>query len=346
MNNKDKFESIKKESVRSIFHTIAQNGSISRADIAARVGLSLMTVGKVVDTLLERKIVMQEKESRTVAGRRAGLISLNRLYFSMVLDLTRKQFRMTVIDAMIETVDRIEYDYNPEDYYEENLYIFLKNVKIYILRHLNMAQCMGIGILVPGIYDKRADCVRGARSPELADINLTQVVQDILGEPVSIITDDIASAALSNAMHIESYTKKTILYATLGDVICGAVLQNGQQVFAPDGGNLGKMITRTGRHLEEYLSTFSLSSEQFAELSVALYNLTWIINPDVIILENRKVLQNGELGEMLTLALRRLFSDKEKMPPQIVIADPTVHHADIGIATAIRSAWIDRTLCS
>ena len=166
-----------------------------------------MTVGKVVDTLLERKIVMQEKESRTVAGRRAGLISLNRLYFSMVLDLTRKQFRMTVIDAMIETVDRIEYDYNPEYYYEENLYIFLKNVKIYILRHLNMAQCMGIGILVPGIYDKRADCVRGARSPELADINLTQVVQDILGEPVSIITDDIASAA---ALTSETANRKAV----------------------------------------------------------------------------------------------------------------------------------------
>ena len=346
MNNKDKFDSIKKESVRSIFEAIAARQSISRAEIAAQVGLSLMTVGKVVDVLLDRKIVVQVKENRQAAGRRAGLVSLNRAYFSLVLDLTRKQFRLSVVDASMETIDRMDYDYNPEYYYEENLYIFLKNVKIYILRHCNMSLCMGIGALVPGVYDKESDCVRGVRVPELASISLTQVIEDILKEKVSVICDDVGAAALSNTMHLPQYAGKTVFYVSLGDSVCGAILQNGRQLFAPNGGNLGETTTRGGKRLSDTLGTVTLSSEQFAELSVALYNLIWIINPDAIIIENRKVLQNGELGEMLELAFQKLLGKREAAMPAVIIADPAVHHAETGIATSLRSTWLASSVCS
>ena len=346
MNNKDKFDSIKKESVRSIFEAIAAGQSISRAEIASQVGLSLMTVGKVVDVLLDRKIVEQVKQTRQTAGRRAGLVSLNRAYFSLVIDLTRKKFRLSVVDATMETIDRMDYDYTPEYYYEENLYIFLKNVKIYILRHCDMSFCMGIGVLVPGVYDKESDSVRGVRVPELASVSLTQVIEDILKEPVSVIFDDIGAAALSNTMHLPQCTERTVFYVTLGDSVCGAILQNGKQLFAPNGGNLGEMITRGGKRLCDTLGTVTLSAEQFAELSVALYNLTWIINPDVIIIENRKVLQNGNLGEMLEIAFQKLLGEKGAVLPQIIIADPSVHHAEIGIATTLRSTWLTRTICS
>ena len=90
----------------------------------------------------------------------------------------------------------------------------------------------------------------------------------------------------------------------------------------------------------------TLSSEQFAELSVALYNLIWIINPDAIIIENRKVLQNGELGEMLELAFQKLLGKREAAMPAVIIADPAVHHAETGIATSLRSTWLASSVCS
>ena len=54
---------IKKESVDHIFRVIAENEQVSRAAIAQATSLSLMTVGKVVDALLEHDVIVQTKES-------------------------------------------------------------------------------------------------------------------------------------------------------------------------------------------------------------------------------------------------------------------------------------------
>ncbi|MBE6599562.1 MAG: hypothetical protein E7638_08985 [Ruminococcaceae bacterium] len=45
-------QSIKWESVRSIFSIIAERDTVSRAEIAEGTGLSLVTVGKAADALL------------------------------------------------------------------------------------------------------------------------------------------------------------------------------------------------------------------------------------------------------------------------------------------------------
>ena len=52
--------SIKKESVRAIFNAITGKDQISRAEIAEITGLSLMTVGKVVN---KEKIQIKKKET-------------------------------------------------------------------------------------------------------------------------------------------------------------------------------------------------------------------------------------------------------------------------------------------
>ena len=80
---------IKKESVDHIFRVIAENEQVSRAAIAQATSLSLMTVGKVVDALLEHDVIVQTKESKNAAGRKAGLVRLNAEKFCVILDLTR-----------------------------------------------------------------------------------------------------------------------------------------------------------------------------------------------------------------------------------------------------------------
>lgn len=61
---KNILSTIKYDSVREILESKARHEKISRAEIAAETGLSLMTVGKVADALLELDIVVQSKETR------------------------------------------------------------------------------------------------------------------------------------------------------------------------------------------------------------------------------------------------------------------------------------------
>ena len=128
-------KSIKWESIRSIFHAIAFSEKISRAQIAEQTGLSLMTVGKVADALLDMNIIVQNKETRSTAGRRAGMLRVAADKYAVILDLTNRDFRMVVINMRLEVLDKYHYSFCDKYYFEENL------------RHQRLTQFWSAGLL-------------------------------------------------------------------------------------------------------------------------------------------------------------------------------------------------------
>ncbi len=94
---KSSFSTIKYDSITEILNLIINQEKISRSEIAAETGLSLMTVGKAADALLNSGIIIQSKETRSAAGRKTELINLNPLYFSIILDLKEKPFHAYII---------------------------------------------------------------------------------------------------------------------------------------------------------------------------------------------------------------------------------------------------------
>ena len=60
MNNIS-LKSIKYESIKAIINSISEADRISRAEISEKTDLSLVTVGKIADALLERNVVTQIK---------------------------------------------------------------------------------------------------------------------------------------------------------------------------------------------------------------------------------------------------------------------------------------------
>ncbi|MGM9626067.1 MAG: ROK family protein, partial [Eubacteriales bacterium] len=241
--------SIKKESVRAIFTAITGKDQISRTEIANITGLSLMTVGKVVDALLERHVVCQCKEVRNMAGRRAGLVSLNTAKFFMVIDLTSRSMSMSVIDIALNIVDKVTYEYNHDFYYDENLYIFMKNVKIYILRKLNMDDAVGIGVSLPGIYHADTDTVEGSRIPELASTHVRAIIEEVLRMPVTALERDVLTAAASNLADLEAENIENAAYVCIGETLSGVLISGGRLLHGRGeyAGDIGRVLTENGK---------------------------------------------------------------------------------------------------
>ena len=103
-------KSIKCESIKSIFASIADADKISRAEISAKTDLSLVTVGKVADALLDMNIVCQVKEIKPQAGRRAGLLGVNPDKFAVILDITSYDFRVSVLDLRLHQIEKYVYN--------------------------------------------------------------------------------------------------------------------------------------------------------------------------------------------------------------------------------------------
>ncbi len=336
--------SIKKESVRAIFHAITGKDQISRAEIAELTGLSLMTVGKVVDALLERHVIIQSKEIKNMAGRRAGLVSLNTDKFFMIIDLTSRNMSMTVMNIALNIVDKIVYEYNSDFYYEENLYIFMKNVKIYVLRHLDMAEAAGVGVILPGTYAEDTDTVASSRIPELAQTHVRAVIEDVLRYPVGMLEKDVLTAAASNMADLEKEEINNAVYICIGETISGALISGGEILQGREtyAGDIGRMPTESGSTLQAMFEARGLREDTVTELARALaYEIT-LFDPGIVLIENCTGGKMEQMRQYLVNHICRTCGMTPEQLPQIRILESGVRHAYRGLAIRMRSAWIQK----
>lgn len=339
--------SIKRESIKAIFNSIAGAEKISRAEISTQTGLSLMTVGKVVDALLNLNIVCQSKEVKAVAGRKAGLININQSHFCVILDLTSRNFVMMVIDIHLGIVDKMKYTYNNDFYYEENLYIFLKNVNIYLSRRMEMKHCIGVGVSLPGPYVPEKDALLSSRIPELLHIRLRDIISDILKQNEIFLESSVNVAALSNITQISEYHEQSILYWFIGeDTIGGAVVVNGEILYGAHqgAGDLGQIIVSGGKPLETALRESPDIATAAYELAKAIFNVMKVIDPHVIILECELFSNTDEFLPLIKNALIRDFSIDPTVLPAFLTGGCKFRHSHRGLALKLRERWLENII--
>jgi len=80
---------IRKDHIIDVFNSVPKlKENASRANIAEYTNLSIMTVGKIIDALIENGIVVQHKEAKDSPGRKAGLLAFNKNKVCRISDYT------------------------------------------------------------------------------------------------------------------------------------------------------------------------------------------------------------------------------------------------------------------
>jgi len=94
---------IKPENIKNVFNAVVNCDSrISRADIAAKTNLSIMTVGKIIDAFITHGILLQSKEIKDSAGRKARLVMLNPARTARIIDGQST----TIVDFCLNPVEK------------------------------------------------------------------------------------------------------------------------------------------------------------------------------------------------------------------------------------------------
>ena len=287
MNNIS-LRSIKYESIKAIFTSIADSEKISRAEISEKTGLSLVTIGKIADALLDLDIISQVKEVRPQAGRRAGMLSVNENKFALILDFTSYEFRYAVLDLRLSMTEKSQYQYRNELTFEENLGCFLAETKAAIDTKLSLENCFGIGIAVSGPYNSDSDRVISSRVPELCTISLERTVAKHFPGMIIRIDSQVNAAAKSNITHVDNYKEKNIVYWYIGNsYVCGAYLVGGNLILGKDkhACQFGAMRFSDGETLEGKLEKCD-DIEAYADtLSSAVGTVIRILSPHLLIIE-------------------------------------------------------------
>ena len=340
---KAELHGIKRAGALGIFKAIADGGRVCRADVAKSTGLSLMTVGKVVDALLDTDVLTQEKDTRHAAGRRAGVVSLNRDYYAVVLDLSERAFRMNIVDVSLTHTDSFTHNYSDEFTYRDNLLLFLKNAAAAISDRADADKLIGVGICVPGIYKRDRDVVISDKIPDMDTVRLCETAESVLGRPVSVVMKSVEAAALSNVRSMDGCGHRTVIYMFMGETIDGAVYNRDQVVKGAHGFecDFGRMVLRHGELLESRIARCRSDAEICSELSSAIYNIITIIDPDAFIIESDRLREPDMLISEIKSSLAKEFHLPHERMPEFIAGSSSLRHSARGVAMSLRESWME-----
>ena len=336
-------KSIRWESIKSVFLAIAHTDKVSRADISAETDLSLMTVGKVADALLDIGIIEQSKETRASAGRRAGLLSINLDNFAVIYDLSCRNFCCCIMDMQLNPVQTIPYSYIDSLSFPENLERFLQNASSYLHGNTDMQHCVGVGVSVPGPYFPDSDRTLCPKQPYLETVNIASTIRRYLPDSPLFIEAGYNAAAASNIASIPNYKDKTILYWCISDEsIHGAVVHHNELLRGAHhlAGNFGNMIVSPAKILSAAVKPTNQLEDNALELARAIHNVICILDPDTIILECTMYENGADFADLVRQILQNKFGFTDDSLPQITVASENTPHAYRGLTMHLRESWL------
>ncbi|MDD5367890.1 MAG: ROK family transcriptional regulator [Anaerolineaceae bacterium] len=214
----------------AVLELLRREPTISRSDIGRKLNVSLPTVMRIIDDLIERNLVVELDEKEYSGGRRKQLLQFNQEDNVIIgIDLGG----MSVYAAMAEIGGKIIADQKFPlagllDS-EADLFCLLFNI---IHEYLDMAQkqgkkVLGVGIGAPGITRREDGVVIWAPSTRWRNFPLKKKIQDEFPNLTILVDNDANLAALGEQWFGAGHNYRNILFLSLGGGTGGAVILDG-----------------------------------------------------------------------------------------------------------------------
>lgn len=300
-----------------------------------------MTVGKVADLLLTRGVLVQSVQARASAGRRAGVLCLNPEKRLLVLDLSTRAFSFSVLNTALQVLDRVEYTYNKTFDLAENISLFLKNVKIYMLRNITEGDMVGAGIMVSGTWQAHDDTVVNSRIAGMESVHVRHMTEDVLGLSVTAVENSISAAVTALSEYAEA--GKAAFYLSIGEVLKSALFVDGKLLQGKDGnaGNIANVPVGHGKTLGTLYLEKGMCDEVQQPLVSAIAGVISLTDPTAVYIEtfSRKPLA---LAKTLMARLCAQTGKTEDELPHVELGAYALRYAYEGLARKMRAAWVEK----
>lgn len=248
---------VKDQSRKLVFRSIINNKGITRLEIARQAELSLGTVKTIVEEFLRIGIINEVKDNSTTVGRKPKIISMqsdSRLM--IILHFNRLHFQYTLLNLSREEKDQFIYNIQENVSLEENLQIFLEDVKVRI-KNLNQETLLGVGAAVPGPYYPAEDRISCNLIPGLEKIGLRTIIKNYIKLPV-MIGNDVHLAALSEKEELAN-PEIPFFYLFLSEGVGGTFIEDGHFIKGHNqfAGEVGLIKLESGKTVEEQINWLS-----------------------------------------------------------------------------------------
>jgi glucokinase-like ROK family protein len=247
-----------------ILDFVRQNSPIARSAIARRLNMSLPTVMRIIDELMEEDLVRLQGTSESTGGRPRALLEFNGDAYAVVgVDLGGTRMFGTVADlaGRVQHEIRVPHDDDPEDSLEQ---------LCELIQHLLDVprppgqRIRGIGIGAPSVTVGPEGIVTWAPSLGWRDLPLKRILSERFDEPV-FVENDVNLAALGEWGFGAGRGAQNLVCISIGTgigagIIIDGALYRGHNQAAGEIGYLVPGIDFLGRRYDQYGALESIAS--------------------------------------------------------------------------------------
>lgn len=218
---------LRKKNTLITLKAIMDGGSITKADVAAKIGLTLMTVNTIMNDLSKKDIITDCGIADSNSGRKATLYTVNPSVHHIIgVDIGVGTVNIGISDLNLNTKEALALDVNNSNSPEETINIILKSVLELMKTHkVKVGNVLGIGITVPGPVNETNGIIHFL--PNLKgwdDVTLKDIFEKNLGIPVFVEKDNYASA-LYLKRRLGSADKNVVSLTIKGGIGTGILLK-------------------------------------------------------------------------------------------------------------------------
>lgn len=221
----DKFM-MRKSNRELVFSIIHRKGSISRVQIAKLTNMSLMSVGRIADELVNLGIVVEEESSdlTTALGRRPKLLSVaSNNFLSVGVEIDRDGISTGIINFQGEVLKKLEYKGNLSNDSPEDV---LKNASRLInqirMENKDLPVLSAIGIACPGLIDK--GIIHFSSQMKWKNVHAVEILRKLTGIEDIIIDNEVKAHGVAEDMFGLGKDYKRSAVLTMGSGIGSSII--------------------------------------------------------------------------------------------------------------------------
>ena len=212
--------SIRRDNAKLVLEAISRKKHITKLEIANETGLSLMTVGKIINALGAGGIITHSMSNKQKIGRRAEVFSIRYDWLIPIFEISSHKFKFIITDLEENIVDKIEYLCSEDPLYISNEYVsFLKKTLVLLKNKYKNKKILGIGVSICGIYDNDADRIVSSAMPEFSKIKLMLNISKIFKTNNVVIDNANRLCAESLIRSTQDFRNKTISCVSINETV-------------------------------------------------------------------------------------------------------------------------------
>jgi predicted NBD/HSP70 family sugar kinase len=202
--------------------------AVSRADVARETGISAPTVSKIVERLIEARLVLEEGTGASTGGKRPTLLRFNARFGHVLgVDLGGTHLRVAVARLDGTILDRTLEEIDPAGGQDMILRRIVEVGQRALAAH-GAGRPLAVALATPGIVDVDRGVVVGARNLRgWKEVPVRRVLADGFGAPVTV-DNDVNLAAVGERWHGAGQGHENIVFVSIGTGIGAGIIIDGQ----------------------------------------------------------------------------------------------------------------------